>query len=133
MRAFLIVTGLMCSSSLVLNNAVKAYSQLKDNKVKFSDVEPYLNTIGVHLAKSELDEITKSLNVSCEYLLSHILGQAYASPWVLWIEEEGRGSWITTHMPSSLAHFKRNVSSTPLPGEPVLFLHYRKAAHLSFI
>ncbi|XP_044303116.1 EF-hand calcium-binding domain-containing protein 13 isoform X3 [Varanus komodoensis] len=54
------------SEMQVLNNAIKAFSQFKDKKLKVLDMEACLNNIGIHLTKSELMEATKSLPVSSD-------------------------------------------------------------------
>ncbi|XP_033024696.1 uncharacterized protein LOC117057965 [Lacerta agilis] len=50
----------------VLNNAIKTFSQFKDEKVKVSDVEACFRTIGVHLAKPELKQAIDSVIVSAD-------------------------------------------------------------------
>nr|XP_028559006.1 uncharacterized protein LOC114582269 isoform X2 [Podarcis muralis] len=50
----------------VLNNAIKTFSQFKDEKVKVSDVEACFRTIGVHLTRPELKQAINSVVVSAD-------------------------------------------------------------------
>nr|XP_020653629.1 uncharacterized protein LOC110081351 isoform X3 [Pogona vitticeps] len=50
----------------VLNNAIKTFSQFKDEKVAVSDMQTCLKNIGVHLTESELEEATTSLKGSSD-------------------------------------------------------------------
>ncbi|KAJ7313513.1 hypothetical protein JRQ81_004951, partial [Phrynocephalus forsythii] len=50
----------------VLNNAIKTFSQFKDEQVSVSDMQTCLRNIGVHLTESELEESIMSLKVSSD-------------------------------------------------------------------